>query len=297
MHLCDLSAIYQFLWRLLSSIAVDQIQGADLMKFLRSYIVGMLFLTGCDADPAPAPQVQANLAPIENNESFENFLERTHPTTTPNYTEEEDGTYHYVSAVSDEDREKGRALGSVVSYRYLGLRNGRHVLANVDDRGEAIWEHECSQPCRIIMTRVRGQVRRLPFDAESIIGSAFEDAINGHLTVTGRESRISDSSEAPIVAATPERIPSAFLGEWNSHLEHCGTELNDSRLRVEPRRLRFYESEAELLGITIHSASRVTVRGSFSGEGETWTDNVAMTLSPSGNELTIGGYTRYRCPS
>ncbi|QAY75224.1 hypothetical protein [Sphingosinicella sp. BN140058] len=91
-------------------------------------------------------------------------------------------------------------------------------------------------------------------------------------------------------------IPERFAGEWNVNLAHCGTDLNDSRVRIEPRRIRFYESVGEVTKVTARSADDVTVSARFAGEGETWTASHRMILSPSGADLTIDDVTRHRCP-
>ena len=90
-------------------------------------------------------------------------------------------------------------------------------------------------------------------------------------------------------------IPSSFLGEWSENVEHCGSETNDMRMRVQARKIQFHESNAEVRRVVVHSARAVTVDASLAGEGETWNDSFMMVLSPSGNDLTIGGFTRHRC--
>lgn len=90
-------------------------------------------------------------------------------------------------------------------------------------------------------------------------------------------------------------IPAAFLGEWNERLADCGTGNNDTRLRIEPKRIRYYESDAEVRRVVIHNSRAVTVEASFAGEGETWNDTVQMVLSRSGADLTTGDLTRHRC--
>jgi hypothetical protein len=95
--------------------------------------------------------------------------------------------------------------------------------------------------------------------------------------------------------APANEIPAPFLGEWNEVPGDCGTAMNDSRLRVEPRRVRFYESDGEVQSVTRHNARAITVSLSLSGEGETWTDSHRLVLSRSGEQLTSGGLTRQRC--
>ena len=105
----------------------------------------------------------------------------------------------------------------------------------------------------------------------------------------GEESRITPSAAAV--------IPAAFLGEWNVSLEDCGTGLDLSRMRVEPQRVLFHESEAEAKQVTVEGPRSITIEGPFQGEGESWNGRLRMDLSASGEALTIGDLTRRRCPS
>jgi hypothetical protein len=90
-------------------------------------------------------------------------------------------------------------------------------------------------------------------------------------------------------------IPDTFIGEWNQDSDKCGTDLSDTRLRIGPDWLHFYESDAKVLRVRILDSRSISVDASFSGEGSTWSDSVNMVLSQSGNDLTIGGFTRKRC--
>lgn len=97
----------------------------------------------------------------------------------PRYIEKDGDTYLYVAAVSEEEQKKGRAAGAIFGFRYLGKVDGMYRLAGPDG-SSAI--HECSQPCRVIKTRLAsGIVTRTEFTPSSIIGAAFTDAFNGFL--------------------------------------------------------------------------------------------------------------------
>lgn len=98
----------------------------------------------------------------------------------PRYDDSENGVYFYASEVSEEDQKKGKALGSVSGFRYLGQdASGRYKLGLVSDNGTVISRYACSSPCKIIKDLDNGE--RIPFNSASIIGAAFEDAINGLL--------------------------------------------------------------------------------------------------------------------
>jgi len=213
------------------------------------------------------------------------------PTYTPHFDDREGDTYYYATAASDEDQKKGQALGSVVNFRYLGERDGKHTIVSVDDNGRVMLRYECSKPCKIIKRTIRGETDRIPYDPRSVIGAAFEDALNGSLRVAP------DASRQRPVQPPDAPIPAAFLGEWNVDLQACGSGNNDSRLRIEPRRVHFYESVGNVQGVTVVNDRSIKVSASFSGEGQTWTDEVAFVLSRSGNDLNSGDITRHRCPA
>ena len=87
-------------------------------------------------------------------------------------------------------------------------------------------------------------------------------------------------------------------GEWNADLSACGTGLSDTRLRIDAARLTFYESIGMVRRVEIESEQVVDVTAEYRGEGETWTDERRLSLSPDGDSLTITGstLTRSRCP-
>jgi len=55
-------------------------------------------------------------------------------------------------------------------------------ISAVDDEGRTKWYYECSKPCVVIKRYDRGVMEgRLPFNPASVIGAAFDDALNGRL--------------------------------------------------------------------------------------------------------------------
>lgn len=116
----------------------------------------------------------------------------------PHFYDEQDGlVYSYIAAVSEEDRKKGKAAGDVVSYAYVGIRNGKHVLARVGNAGRILGYSSCAKPCRII-TLDDGE--RLAYNSDSIIGAAFADALAGRLEIAEEERRPSppDAQRLPL---------------------------------------------------------------------------------------------------
>lgn len=105
-------------------------------------------------------------------------------------------------------------------------------------------------------------------------------------------------------AAAAERqgtIPARFQGEWNIKLEHCGTDQNDSRLKISADRLQFHESGGSVRAVVTKGKLELAVIAELSGEGETWLFYRHFRLSPDHTSLTdITGndsaVVRYRCP-
>lgn len=98
-----------------------------------------------------------------------------------NYDFREGDTYGYIAAVSEEDRKRGRAAGDVVLFIYRGKTEDGHRLEQVDASGRSLGYAECAVPCVAIRTTRFGRVDRLAFNPSSVIGAAFEDALNGKL--------------------------------------------------------------------------------------------------------------------
>jgi hypothetical protein len=59
--------------------------------------------------------------------------------------------------------------------------------------------------------------------------------------------------------------------------------------------VRFYESRGEVTAVTRQGPRAISVEARYRGEGQTWNRTTRMTLSRSGDELTIDGATRQRC--
>ena len=261
------------------------------MTSARMTLVAALSLAACGS---PEPQRDQAPAPVVIPTQSAAIAPTTTPTPSykPRFEDREGDTYFYATAPSEEDEKKGKALGSVVSFRYLGERDGKHTIISVDDDGRTVLRYECSKPCKIIKRTFRNEIDRVPYDTRSVLGAAFDDALNGSLRIASKAG--ANDERQPTSVTT---IPAAFVGEWNDDLQACGTSNNDSRLRIEPRRIPFYESDGDVSRVTIMNQRAIKVSASFAGEGQVWTNEVEFVLSRSGNDLTSSGFTRHRCPS
>ena len=100
-----------------------------------------------------------------------------------------------------------------------------------------------------------------------------------------------EAAPAPGAAAvrTATTIP-AFHGEWNADLAVCASGLNDARLRIGPRDLRFFRAWRRSAAQT-EATPYITIDADFEGEGESWTRRVRLSLSSRRDALTMDGLT------
>ena len=98
------------------------------------------------------------------------------PAPKPNFTEREGDKFYYSSALSEDDKNAGKAAGEVVVFRYLGNKDGVYALAS---NGLTF---RCKNPCTIIKgSGPYGAEQNMQYSSDSIIGSAFHDAFNGFM--------------------------------------------------------------------------------------------------------------------
>jgi hypothetical protein len=114
------------------------------------------------------------------------------------------------------------------------------------------------------------------------------------------ESAMSPKAEGAVA------IPRQFWGEYNAKPTDCGSARTETRLVVESKALRFYESAGEVREIITLSPNDVVVLADFAGEGERWSSmkefslsndgRVLMTRTPRSADLDQSDFVRYRCP-
>ncbi|MEO6114169.1 MAG: hypothetical protein ABIP07_06975 [Sphingomicrobium sp.] len=157
------------------------------------------------------------------------------------YDERKGETYYYIAAVSDEDRKKGRAAGSVSAFQYLGRNGeGEHVIASLRSDGTVSYRAKCPISCRIIDTDFG---EKIAFSSDSIIGAAFNDAFRGKLRIAdwAKEEASSRSAKAaPVLPQTVEAItPSgerpAQVPSTESEVMNAPTSGNDSGPNSAPQ--------------------------------------------------------------
>lgn len=240
------------------------------MRFERlslGLLIGLsLFATGCSSEAPPA--------------KAEAYPEST-PTPTvqpPRFEEEENRTYYYVGAVSEEDQKRGVAVGKVVAYRYLGRDDdGDHVLVLVGDNGATLRKSSCSEPCRIIKSG--GQ--RIGFSSDSIIGAAFEDAIAGHLKVYEEPKK--DNKKTDRVVSS---VPKAFHGAWDEIISD-GCRNREARFYINSTKFYNFEVEYDVSSVKIYSENEIDIRATYLDENGSQQSTVwELRLVDAGKSLT-----------
>jgi hypothetical protein len=151
-------------------------------------ILALLALGACTSGTAGD---QMNVVNADETLTTENIIEndsiaKVDPIPTPqrithNYNFHEDDLYGYIGAVSEEEHKRGKAAGDVVMFRYRGFWDGIDHLEGVDANGRILSYEECKRPCVAIKSRSYGRIERIAYNPSSIIGAAFQDAINGLL--------------------------------------------------------------------------------------------------------------------
>ena len=108
-------------------------------------------------------------------------------------------------------------------------------------------------------------------------------------------------------------IPQAFLGEWNTNLEDCGSLRSESRLVLGPHRASFFSSQAEVVQLQVENPRRIKLTLRFEprpetdhgqGSGAATPFNIQRRYLLSSDlqrlqDISQGeqGMIRWRCPS
>jgi hypothetical protein len=132
----------------------------------------------------------------------------------------------------------------------------------------------------------------------SPVANRSESAGNSHAAIAPRVDRGRTALPTP----APNAVPEAFRGEWNLNPEHCGSALNDSRLRIGADQIQYYESSGPIRAAVARGTRELAVIAEVSGEGETWLATDHFRLSADMNELSSDNgagapVVRYRCNS
>lgn len=104
------------------------------------------------------------------------------------------------------------------------------------------------------------------------------------------------------VAATdpPVTVPAPFQGTWDAGPKACEAAVSDMRYYIGPNSMRFGDAVGAVRRVTRHEEQSVSVVTAFRSDGDPWEGEVRLTLSSTGEILTVqtseSSTTRYRCP-
>jgi hypothetical protein len=95
------------------------------------------------------------------------------------------------------------------------------------------------------------------------------------------------AGDSAATAAVTDAIPSALRGRWGLVAADCTSQRGDAKglLAVKADELEFYESVAELRTVKEASSGSVLAGFDYSGEGETWSQDVRLELADGGSRL------------
>jgi hypothetical protein len=92
------------------------------------------------------------------------------------------------------------------------------------------------------------------------------------------------ASEAPLAPGT---IPAAMQGRWGLVPADCTSTRGDAKglIVVSARDIRFYESLAKIIKASAATPSSLRAEFALSGEGETWSREMALEIADDGKAL------------
>lgn len=119
-----------------------------------------------------------------------------------------------------------------------------------------------------------------------------------------REPVLPEDEQPTVVESEAEEltaIPEAYHGRWDFAVADCEAATSEGRLEVSAEVLDYYESAATVERVAREEPGSIVVHAQFSGEGETWTERLALEVNEDGDRLTVttpeGDVSiRMRCP-
>jgi hypothetical protein len=102
-------------------------------------------------------------------------------------------------------------------------------------------------------------------------------------------------------AETTVAVPSQFQGVWDADAAACAALASDMRQYIGPDGMRFGDAVGKARRVIRRDSQSVSVLTSFVSDGDPWEGEARLTLSPTGDQLTVQtdetSTTRQRCPS
>jgi len=101
-----------------------------------------------------------------------------------------------------------------------------------------------------------------------------------------------ESTGTPTPTPTATEIPASIRGRWGMVPKDCTSKLGDAKglLTVSAGQLKFYEAVAKLGKVKEADDSRIRATFRYSGEGQTWTQDVVLDAQDGGKTLIRRDY-------
>lgn len=132
-------------------------------------------------------------------------------------------------------------------------------------------------------------------EASAADGGALENAADFGNDAAG-PSQSATPTPAPYetagnttAAIDAKTLPAAFQGRWGLGEADCDPKMDYAAkglMTVTADKLSFYESRATIARLETVSPTELKASLSFSGEGQTWTEDTPLVLSDGGKALT-----------
>jgi hypothetical protein len=110
------------------------------------------------------------------------------------------------------------------------------------------------------------------------------------LAACSKEPTVEESTPSAVptqAAVEAPEIPEALRGRWGLVPADCTSTKGDTKglMTVSADKLEFYESVASLGPVEKVGANSISAAYEFTGEGQTWIQDVALSLSADGKTL------------
>lgn len=92
-------------------------------------------------------------------------------------------------------------------------------------------------------------------------------------------------SAAPTAAANTASLPATVVGTWAVEVKDCADGSGLTRVRIAPTQFRFYESVADVRGVTILPDGVIAADVTLTGEGMTEPHSYDLHVSTDGQTL------------
>jgi hypothetical protein len=101
-----------------------------------------------------------------------------------------------------------------------------------------------------------------------------------------------ESTPFPSATVAATAIPTAIRGRWGLVPADCTSKLGDAKglLTISAAQLKFYESVAKLGAIKEAGGTRIRATFRYSGEGQSWTQEVVLDAQDGGKTLIRRDY-------